>query len=271
VFSHRQDILMFFALTGTIYLGWAGAAIVGGLYWKYGNTVGAWCAAIGGVTLALLGWYLTYFWESSQGLLSTYAPAVWAWATARWPKLLGAKFPVNAQILWFLTMVATMAMYVIGSLVSGRGRAYNMDKLLHRGAYAVPADGAATGQEAPQRGLQVLRMGKEFTRGDRILYVASYVYILGTFGTFIVGTVLMFATDISDAAWGRFWWLYCLVMLVFSAIVTVWIGLGGARDLRDLLRMLKVLRRDHTDDGTVVNHDSPGDRRHRGAPATATD
>jgi len=83
--------------------------------------------------------------------------------------------------------------------------------------------------------------------------------------------VLMFATDISDAAWGRFWWLYCLVMLVFSAIVTVWIGLGGARDLRDLLRMLKVLRRDHTDDGTVVNHDSPGDRRHRGAPATATD
>ena len=38
LFSQQQDILMFFALTGTIYLGWAGSAIIGGLYWKRGTT-----------------------------------------------------------------------------------------------------------------------------------------------------------------------------------------------------------------------------------------
>jgi len=41
LFNQQQDILMYFALTGTIFLGWAGAAIVGGLYWKYGTTAGA--------------------------------------------------------------------------------------------------------------------------------------------------------------------------------------------------------------------------------------
>ncbi|MEW6753089.1 MAG: sodium:solute symporter [Candidatus Latescibacterota bacterium] len=264
VFSHRQDILMFFALTGTIYLGWAGAAIVGGLYWKYGNSAGAWCAAIGGVTLALAGWYLTYYWASSQHLLSAWVPGLWGWSLQQWPQLQGDRFPVNAQILWFCTMLVTLGLYVAGSLVGGRGRAYNMDRLLHRGAYAVlePA-GAAPEATPPQRGWKALRMGREFTRVDRIVYVASYVYIVGTFGTFVVGTALMFATDVADASWGRFWWYYCLIMLLFSAVVTVWISLGGARDLRALLSTLKVLRRDHTDDGTVVGQESLADRRQR--------
>ncbi|MFH1568162.1 MAG: sodium:solute symporter [Gemmatimonadota bacterium] len=262
VFSHRQDILMFFALTGTVYLGWAGSAIVGGLYWKRGNVAGAWCAALGGVTLALAGWYLTYFWDSAQLLLSAHAPAFWAWAVAQWPRLLGAKFPVNAQILWFCTMWCTLALYIVGSLVGGRGRVHDMDRLLHRGAYAVP-EPAGQPPPPPQRGWKILRMGKDFTRADRIVYLASYAYILGTFGTFVIGTTLMLTTDVADASWGRFWWYYCLVMLAFSAVITVWISLGGARDLRRLLDTLKTLKRDHTDDGTVIGHESLADRMHR--------
>lgn len=261
VFSHRQDILMFFALTGTIYLGWAGAAIVGGLYWKYGNAAGAWCAAIGGVILAVAGWFLTYYWGTCQDLFAAHTPGLWQRAVQDWPALAGDKFPVNAQILWFLTMLATLGLYVTASLVGGRGRAFDMDRLLHRGRYAVETGVAATTQA--QRGWKVLRMGKEFTRNDRIVYLASYAYIAVFFGTFLVGTALMFTTDIADASWGRFWWYFCILMMLLSAVVTAWITAGGLRDLRQLLHDLRVMTRDHADDGTVVGHESLADRRHR--------
>ena len=51
-FGQVSYILMFFAITATIYSGGAGSVIIGGLYWKRGTTAGAWaamsCSVIGG-------------------------------------------------------------------------------------------------------------------------------------------------------------------------------------------------------------------------------
>ena len=53
-------------------------------------------------------------------------------------------------------------------------------------------------------------MGKEFTLGDRIVYIFSYSYIVVVALLFLFGTIYMLSTDISDAAWGQFWWYFCL-------------------------------------------------------------
>ena len=254
-FSQQQDILMFFALTGTIYLGWAGAAIIGGLYWKHGTTAGAWGAAMIGVTLAFGGWYFTYFWPDCQAMLSSWFPDLWASSAERWPGLRGDKAPINAQIPFFWTTMTTLSTYVVVSLISGLGKEpFNMDQLLHRGEFEIEKQ--AGPEVEVKRGWAIFGMGKEFSLGDRVVYVFSYSYIIVVSLLFVFGTIYMLSTDISDAAWGNFWWYFCLVMLVLMVLITVWVAVGGLRDLKELKETLSTLKRDAHDDGTVVGHRS---------------
>jgi Na+/proline symporter len=51
-YTPNQYVAMFLALTGAIFVGGAGSAIIGGLYWRRGTTAGAWTAMIAGMTLA---------------------------------------------------------------------------------------------------------------------------------------------------------------------------------------------------------------------------
>ena len=261
LFSQQQDILMFFALTGTIYLGWAGAAIVGGLYWSRGTTAGVWWAAITGVVLAILGWYFTYFWASVQALAASCVPGIWESCAESWPQLLGDRMPINAQILWFWTMIATLVTYVVVSLISGIGKEpYNMDRLLHRGRYAVEEEQET--ETKASRGWAIFGMGSEFTRNDRIVFVFSYSYIFLISLVFVVGTAYMLGAGISDAAWAEFWWWFCVVTLILTTVVTVWVAAGGIKNLKELKHRLENLERDEADDGTVVGDVSLADVRH---------
>lgn len=248
LFNQQQDILMYFALTGTIYLGWAGAAIIGGLYWKYGNTAGAWAAAVTGMAMAIAGWYMTYFWPNTQALMENWFPGFWAWSLDVWPKLAEARCPITAQVLWFYTMVASALIYGVVSLVTGRGRTFNMDRMLHRGKYA------REGGELPATGLRALAMGREFTFGDRCLVIGSYAYSFVFLAIFFGGTLYALSTTTSDGAWLILWKYYCYIMLGVSVIITVWVGIGGLRDLREMLNVLRTAKRDDRDDGTVVGN-----------------
>lgn len=251
VFNQQQDILMYFALTGTIYLGWVGAVIVGGLYTKWGTTTGAWVATIFGIFLAIVGWYMTYFWGSCQDIMQSTVPALWDSIIQRWPAYGGAKCPITAQVLWGLTMLATTVTYVAASLLSYKG-GYDLDRLLHRGAHA-PRKGEEA-EEMPATGLRVFLMGKEYTLGDRCLVIGSYAYSLLFFVVFLVGTLYAFRVDISDLAWMRFWYGYSWLMLVLMIIMTVWLIVGGVRDVKKLMRELKTMARNDLDDGTVIGH-----------------
>jgi SSS family solute:Na+ symporter len=256
LFSQQQDILMFFALTGTIYLGWAGAAIVGGLYWKRGTNAGAWGAAIIGVGLAIGGWYFTYFWDDARMMIAGISPDLAA----------SEKMPFNAQILWFWTMVATLVTYVGVSLISGAGKpVFNMDQLLHRGRYAVEPEADANAETAastPSRGLAIFGMSKEFTLGDRALFIFSYAYIFLVAGVFVAGTFYMLSTDISDSSWASFWWGYSIIMLVLTIIITTWVAIGGMKNLREMFAILGTMERDDADDGTVVGRVALTDIQH---------
>lgn len=63
-FGQMTYILMFFAITGTVYLGGAGAVIIGGLYWRRGTSAGAWCAMFCGMFGGIASFVLSKYWES---------------------------------------------------------------------------------------------------------------------------------------------------------------------------------------------------------------
>ncbi len=254
LFNQKQDIFMFFALTGTIYLGWAGVVIVGGLYWKRGNVAGAWAATVFGFLLALMGWYITYYWSDFYTRFGGMIPA--SILPDSWD-FTGEKCPASAQILFFWTIVLTAAAYISASLITGRGRVFNMERMLHRGEYAVEGDHVDLA--SPATGWRVFGMGAEFTRGDRIAFLFSYGYIAAFTLIFIVGTAYAIGADISDLAWIRFWHIYCKVMLLLSGVLAVWLTVGGAMDLKKLMTLLKDAKRNATDDGTVVGHHNLAD------------
>ncbi|MBC8102632.1 MAG: sodium:solute symporter, partial [Cytophagales bacterium] len=62
VFPLRDYILMYQLITGAIYLGGSGAAIIGGLYWRRGTTKGAWWGMGVGSAVATAGALLTALW-----------------------------------------------------------------------------------------------------------------------------------------------------------------------------------------------------------------
>ena len=67
------------------------------------------------------------------------------------------------------------------------------------------------------------QMGPEFARDDKLLFVGSYAYIFLFFVVFLIGTVYMLSTDISDQAWGTFWWYFCVVILLMTtALPSFW-------------------------------------------------
>ncbi len=255
LFKQKQDIYMYFALTGNIFLGWAGAAICGGLYWKHGTTLGVWAAAVVGMVLAVLGWYMTYFWDNSQALMEAYASGLWAWGIGCWPKLGGSECPINAQTLWLCIMLGSAVVYAVVSRLSialGKESSFNLDRMLHRGQYARAEDGETVA--LPPRGLAVFKMGKEFSLGDKFLFLGTYTYSLALFVVFLVGTVYAFYFDTSVGAWATFWQIYCYALLALTVILAVWLAVGGTRDLRALYALLRTVKRDARDDGTVVGN-----------------
>jgi len=149
-------------------------------------------------------------------------------------------------------MLSSAVSYVVVSLITGPGRAFNMDYLLHRGKYARELETKA--DILPATGWRVFKMSKEFTFGDKCIFSGSYGYIVLFFGIFLVGTLYALNSDIADTSWMSFWRGYCWVMLLLSVVITLWLAIGGGRDLKSMLQLLRTTKRDTRDDGTVVGH-----------------
>jgi len=103
----------------------------------------------------------------------------------------------------------------------------------------------------PSRGFRALGIGREFTRGDRVLYLATYAWVGAWTLVFIVGTVINLARDVDDTVWAGFWQGYVYLMVVVSSIVVLWFAIGGFIDIRAMLGRLAVMQRDDSDDGWV--------------------
>jgi SSS family solute:Na+ symporter len=222
LFQQSEYIFLFFAITGAIFTGGSGAVIIGGLYWKRGTTAAAWSALITGSVVAVGGIII---------------------------KQMDPGFFINGQEFWGLAMLASSLVYILVSL-AGRRRVFDMDRMLHRGEHAVREEMTVV-NEAPSRGLKMLGMGKEFTRGDRIIYIAAYSWTFAWTVVFLIGTYINLTSEVPDSAWMSFWKVFVLINTVVSVFIIIWFAIGGVKNLREMLKRLSSTVRNHQDDGFV--------------------
>lgn len=222
IFQQSEYIFLFFAITGAIFTGGSGAVIIGGLYWKRGTTSAAWSALFTGLVISVGGIII---------------------------KQMNPDFFINGQQFWGLAMLGSSVVYVLVSLL-GKRTDFNMDKMLHRAEYAVEGEKQVV-TEVPSRGLKMLGMGKEFTRGDKIIYIAAYTWTFAWTIVFLVGTWFNLSSDVPDNSWMSFWRVFIMINTVASVFIIIWFAIGGTKDLREMLRRLATATRNHQDDGFV--------------------
>ena len=124
-FAQMDYIIMFTTIMCALWLGGAGPIMVGGLYTRFGNLTGAWCAIIFGSGTSLLGlifqrnWAKTiYPWLESMNWVEPLNKFLVAVSNPFNPwivwKMDAVKFPINSYEVFFISMVLSCSMYVIG-------------------------------------------------------------------------------------------------------------------------------------------------------------
>ena len=222
LFQQSEKVFLFMAVSASIFVGGSGAAIIGGLYWKKGTTTAAWSAMIAGAIISGFGIII---------------------------KSIVTDFPINGQWFWLIAMVSAATVFFLVSIL-GPKKLHNMDKLLHRGKYRIEGE-KSSDEDKPKRGWRALGPTKEFTKGDKIIYIATYGWTAAWTIVFVIGTVYNLTSDVSNEAWLKFWKIYTWIYLVTAIIVTIWFTIGGIKNLREMIHALRTNIRDHSDSGFV--------------------
>ncbi len=227
LFPQTDYILMFFAITGSIYMAGAGSVIIGGLYWKGGTTAAAWGAMLVGCVLSV------------SGIVAE-----------QWAVKNGIKLGLNGQHMMLIAMVSAIITYVVISL-RWPGRDVDMDKLFHRGKYAVEDD-VVHGEEGAGFTFRSLKLGKDFSRWDKVIYLGFFGWITCTTMLFLVVVVYSMFYEISSETWIWFWHGFLKVVFILGAFTTAWFTIGGLKDIKDMFHRLRTGKRDDRDDGSVT-------------------
>jgi SSS family solute:Na+ symporter len=166
------------------------------------------------------------------------------------------KFPINGQVFAFIATCVACIVYVTVSLLTCR-EDFNMDRMLHRGRYAIETSPAASPPTARRRFSwgSVMGFDAEFTRGDKVISGSLFAWSMLWFVVFVIGTIWYLWRPWPLHTWGTyFWWTGILLPFVVGVITVVWLTWGGLRDLRRLFVALETVQRNDLDDGMVVGH-----------------
>ena len=250
LFQQTEAIRLFFDITGAIFIGGAGAAIIGGLYWSRSTKYGAWAAMLLGAIVPVLGIIV-------QQIIVHYKTTGFEGGVAFWEKFITIPYTqhvMNGREIMFASALVALVAYVIISLLTCR-KPHDMDKLLHRGRYAVKDDQAATVAPEIERSVtsRILGWDRHFTLGDKWISGSLFGWSMLSFAVFVVVTVWNLAYGRWPLAWwSTYWWVYAIILpLIIGVITTIWFTWGVLRDMGRLFRALKTVRRDERDDGTV--------------------
>ncbi len=224
-------IVMWWSVTTAIYVGGAGAAIIGGLYWKKGTTAGAWTALFAGSSLSV------------AGIIA---------------RQINDHFPLNPLQISFGATLVAIFLYVVVSLLTNKAD-FNMDRLLHRGVFAViPAQLGEAAPITPKRTAWFARLigiDENFTSGDKWIagVLSGWNFLL--FSTFLVGTTWNYLAPWPISVWTSFWHIVGIGFPILFALITgIWFTWGGIKGMRRFFRNLREEKINHLDDGTVKSH-----------------
>ncbi|MCQ2353250.1 MAG: hypothetical protein MJ033_07210 [Victivallaceae bacterium] len=255
-YDFEIPIFMYYAVTGSIYLGGAGIVIFGGLYWKRGTTLAAWVSMISGGTLSFAGALLQTkaLWHAfALKLLEIFPDCNWLADHLD-------QFPINGQVIYFIAMAVATLSYVVLSLVFPQPP-FNLDRMLHRGKYRI-ADDKTPGEstEARRNWKEMIGYSLEFGKFDGFLFWFTICYCLIWWVCLLIGTCAFLmieagwipgVDEIPLFVWSAYWKTYFVVQLVIMVVATAWLTLGGLYnayllpgDMREHLSLAN-------DDGTV--------------------
>lgn len=247
LFPLKEYILMFQHITVAIFVGGSGAVLIGGLYWKWGTTRGAWCAMITGCGLSAATIILRTAWE--------HIP----FCVERW----GSEFPINSMIMAFSAAMAGCIGYFVVSLLDNQKPA-DMDKLLNRGKYALETEE----EELVARGATdkpihtVWKLigvnSHEFSRIDKVIFLGVFLVNVWFFGINFFLLVLGWLSRMTPKSWLSWHWILLGQEMFLAILFIVWLSIGGLIDLKRLYRKLKKVNRDLYDDGRVLSNNQFG-------------
>lgn len=266
-FTQMDYINMLMTILTAIWLGGSGPIMVFGLYTRFGNLYGAWASLILGSGTSVAGlfcqrnwamhiypWLEQHGWvESLNNLLVTISKPFDPWIV--W-KMDPVKFPINSYEILFFSIILSIIGYIAMSFLTYKP--YDLDRLLHRGKYAIEEDktqGDTEKKGAISRFLnKMVGINAEYTRGDRIIAWSVFgLFIYNFFGTFLIPLVWNLFW-----AWPRSWWntyfiiVFFIVPVIIGLISTVWFMIGGTHDIIQLFKDLDKRKDNPEDNGQVL-------------------
>ena len=265
-FPQTQYIVLWWAITGAIFTGGAGAAIIGGLYWRRGTAAGAWAGAVTGSTLCVTAIVCSSFWpQVSAAVQPLVAPM---------GVTLPEKFWFNGAVASFFAITIAATVYIVTSLLTCR-QPFNLDRMLHRGIYAVePEHGrpVTTSWRERLNWRRLINLDTNFSRVDK--WTAGGIF---WFSMLLVAVNLVItAWNLLYGKWPVSWWAHYWMVTgialpcVIALGTLIWFGIGGVRDLFDFFAALRTLKRDVRDDGRVEGDHNLADEPARTLPAAET-
>ena len=150
-------------------------------------------------------------------------------------------------------MSISCLLYITISLL-GKRVEFDIDQMLHRGKYSTIEPATAESKKGFRKLLEKLGVTKEFSRRDKWTYAVCLGWSLFLFGVFIIGTIynLFINRNVSDQTWLKFWYIWIIVSFAASVAVTIWLIIGGLKDMKKMFIRLSGIERNDSDDGTVV-------------------
>ncbi|MHB9139031.1 MAG: sodium:solute symporter family protein [Victivallaceae bacterium] len=236
IFPQTEYVAIWFAVTQAVFTGGAGAAIIGGLYWKRGTAAGAWVGFLTGSVLSVGGIVTRIYFQ----------------------RVLGHEFILNGMQIGFIASLAAVVAYVFVSLLTCR-KPHNMDQLLHRGAYAVEPESDSAELIRPKISWfnRLWGIDDQFSRSDRWITLGIFWWSITWFVVFVIGSIAYLIHPWSSEVWANFWFVQAICMpLGIGVVTTVWFTIGCIRDLRVFFRRLHEEKIDLHDDGVVEHADS---------------
>lgn len=237
LFPLREYLAMWTTITSAIFVGGCGCVVIGGLYWSRGTTIGAWSSLIFGSVVSGGSIILRQIWANNEAL----------------NRIMAYEDLPNGMVVSFYAMLSSSLIYFIVSLLTCKEK-YNMDKLLHRGVYAVPDDRPEEEKKKDKKIALIPRLlgfTKEFSTVDKVIYICQYLWMGFWIAVFIFGTAYNIKHEVSDDTWIAWWKIYICIYISMATLITLWYGIGGAKNIVELYSTLRNKKTDESDDGTV--------------------
>jgi SSS family solute:Na+ symporter len=247
------SIWIWWAVTGAIYNGGAGAILIGGLYWRRGTVQAAWAAATISIPLSLYAVVLSNNWFQSMTWLKAHG----------FPEFISSGFWLS-----FFVSIVAITVYVSVSLLTCR-KPFDLSSLLSRAEKHQEVDSVESAPVKRSLHARLVGIDSDFTKSDRSVAYFVFWFSMAMFGLVMFmlfwqfglpRLVLLFGGSPETAAslpigkrgWANLWlWLKLVIPCLIAFVTLIWFSIGGIADMRSFFRTMKTRERDEKDNGMV--------------------